>query len=129
MQVVMSWRGEAGGIAAAKENHSVIMTPGSHVYLDHAQTKNTDSVTIGGFLPLDKVYSYEPVPKELNEQQAKFVMGAQGNVWTEYMGFPSKVEYMIFPRLSALSEVLWSPKEARNFPVLSNKNGDHGTTI
>ncbi|MFL5810550.1 MAG: family 20 glycosylhydrolase, partial [Flavisolibacter sp.] len=113
--VVMSWRGEQGGIDAAKQNHQVIMTPGNYVYLDHSQTKNEDSITIGGYTSLEKVYSYEPVPKELSDSQAKFVMGAQGNVWTEYMKYPSKVEYMIFPRLSALSEVLWTPKEQRNW--------------
>ena len=121
--IVMSWRGEAGGIAAAKENHQVIMTPGSHVYLDHAPTEDMDSVTIGGLLTTETVYSYEPIPKELNEQQAKYVLGAQGNVWTEYMAYPSKVEYMIFPRLSALSEVLWSPKESRNWPAFQSKMG------
>lgn len=119
--IVMSWRGEEGGIAAAKENHQVIMTPGSHVYLDHSQTKNEKEVTIGNYLPLEKVYSYEPIPKELNEQQAKFVLGAQGNVWTEYMANPAKVEYMIFPRLSALSEVLWSPKENKNWTEFQTK--------
>lgn len=119
--IVMSWQGEAGGIAAAKENHQVIMTPGSHVYLDHSQTKEEKEVTIGGFLPLEKVYSYEPIPKELNAQQAKYVLGAQGNVWTEYMANPAKVEYMIFPRLSALSEVLWSPKESKNWTEFQTK--------
>ena len=119
--IVMSWRGEAGGIAAAKENHQVIMTPGSHVYLDHSQTKNEKEVTIGGFTSLEKIYSYEPIPKELNAQQAKYVLGAQGNVWTEYMENPAKVEYMIFPRLSALSEVLWSPKENKNWPAFQTK--------
>ncbi|SHM41452.1 beta-N-acetylhexosaminidase [Flavobacterium saccharophilum] len=119
--IVMSWRGEEGGIAAAKENHQVIMTPGSHVYLDHSQTKNEKEVTIGGYLPIETVYAYEPIPKELNEQQAKFVLGAQGNVWTEYMANPAKVEYMIFPRLSALSEVLWSPKENKNWTEFQTK--------
>jgi hexosaminidase len=119
--VVMSWRGEEGGIAAAKENHQVIMTPGSHVYLDHSQTKNEKEVTIGGYLPIETVYSYEPVPKELNEEQAKYVLGAQGNVWTEYMANPAKVEYMIFPRLSALSEVLWSSKENKNWSTFQTK--------
>ncbi|MFC5683111.1 beta-N-acetylhexosaminidase [Flavobacterium sp. MAHUQ-51] len=119
--IVMSWRGESGGIAAAKENHQVIMTPGSHVYLDHSQTKNEKEVTIGGFTSLEKIYSYEPIPKELNKQEAKYVMGAQGNVWTEYMVNPAKVEYMIFPRLSALSEVLWSPKESKSWPVFETK--------
>ncbi|MBY0479237.1 MAG: beta-N-acetylhexosaminidase [Chitinophagaceae bacterium] len=112
---VMSWRGEAGGIAAAKENHYVIMTPGSHVYFDHKQAANEDSVTIGGFTTIQKVYSYEPVPKELPETQTKFVRGAQANVWTEYMNNTSKIEYMIFPRMAALSEVLWSSKENRNW--------------
>ena len=113
--IVMSWRGEEGGIAAARQNHQVIMTPGSHVYLDHTQSQDEDSVTIGGFTPLEKTYAYEPVPAALNAAQAKYVMGAQGNVWTEYMRYPSKVEYMIFPRLAALSEVLWSPKEKRSW--------------
>ena len=112
---VMSWRGEEGGIAAAKQNHEVIMTPGTYCYLDHSQSKNEDSVTIGGYLPLEKVYGYEPVPAALNAAQAKNVLGAQGNVWTEYMKNSSKVEYMIFPRMIALAEVLWSPKEKRNW--------------
>lgn len=112
---IMSWRGEQGGIDAANQNHKVIMTPGQYVYFDHSQTKNEDSVTIGGYTPVEKVYDYEPVPKELPADKAKFVEGAQGNVWTEYMAYPSKVEYMIFPRMSALSEVLWSPKQNRNW--------------
>jgi len=117
---VMSWRGEEGGIAAAKQNHDVIMTPGKYVYFDHAQLKNSDSVTIGGFLPVDTVYNYEPVPKELTTEEAKYVLGAQANVWTEYMKYPSKVEYMIFPRMSALSEVLWSPKGTKNWDEFSS---------
>lgn len=112
---VMSWRGEAGGIEAAKQNHNVIMTPGGWCYFDHSQNKPEDSVTIGGYTPVDKVYNYEPVPKELTGDKAKYVLGAQANVWTEYMKNTSKIEYMIFPRLSALSEVLWSPKEQRNW--------------
>ena len=113
--VVMSWRGEAGGIEAAKQKHQVIMTPTTYVYLDYSQSENEDSVVIGGNLPVEKVYSYDPVPKELNEEQAKYIMGAQANVWSEYMNNPRKVEYMIFPRLSAVSEVLWSPKEKKNW--------------
>src|SRR5436309_982798 len=113
--VVMSWRGEKGGIDAANDNHKVIMTPGEYVYLDHSQSKNEDSLTIGGYTPIEKVYAYEPVPKGLDSTKAMFVQGAQGNVWTEYMAYPSKVEYMIFPRMSALSEALWSPKENRNW--------------
>jgi hexosaminidase len=114
--VVMSWRGEQGGIAAAKEKHNVIMTPGSHVYFDHAQSRNEDSVTIGSFLPLEKVYSYEPIPAALNATEGKYVLGAQANMWTEYMKNTRKVEYMLFPRLAALSEVLWTPKEKKSWP-------------
>lgn len=112
---VMSWRGEAGGIAAAKEHHYVMMTPGSHVYFDHKQTSNEDSVTIGGYTTVQKVYSYEPVPKELTGDAVKYVRGAQANLWTEYISNTNKVEYMLFPRISALSEVLWSSKENRNW--------------
>ena len=113
---VMSWRGEAGGIEAAKQKHNVIMTPTTYVYFDYSQTKNEDSLVIGGFLPLEKVYNYEPYPKELTEEQAKYITGVQANLWTEYIKYPSKVEYMIFPRASALSEVQWSPKEKKNWP-------------
>ena len=112
---VMSWRGEQGGIDAAKQKHDVIMTPGNPVYFDHTQSLNEDSITIGGYNPIEKVYAYEPIPKELNEQEGKYVLGAQANVWSEYMKNSNKVEYMILPRLAALSEVLWSPKEKRNW--------------
>ncbi|HVU96745.1 MAG TPA: family 20 glycosylhydrolase [Puia sp.] len=107
---VMSWRGEKGGIEAAKQHHNVIMTPGTYVYFDHAQTHNDDSLTIGGYLPLETVYKYEPIPAGLTDEEAKYIQGAQANMWSEYMANPRKVEYMLFPRLSALSEVLWSPK-------------------
>ena len=121
---VMSWRGEDGGIAAAQQHHNVIMTPTTYCYFDYSQTKNDDSLTIGGFLPLDKVYNYEPIPKELKESEAHYILGAQANVWTEYMANPQKVEYMIFPRMSALSEVLWSPKESRNFDQFTSELPD-----
>src|SRR5688572_2207133 len=111
----MSWRGEQGGIEAARQKHEVIMTPTTYVYLDYSQTDNEDSIVIGGYLPLEKVYSYEPIPAELNEVQSKYVLGAQANVWSEYMSNPRKVEYMIFPRLTALSEVFWSQKEKKNW--------------
>ncbi|HJW17215.1 MAG TPA: family 20 glycosylhydrolase, partial [Flavisolibacter sp.] len=112
---VMSWRGEKGGIEAAKQKHNVIMTPGEYVYFDHSQTRNEDSVTIGGYTPLETVYKYEPIHVELNSADSAYVKGAQANVWTEYIHYPSKVEYMIFPRMSALSEVLWSPKLFRSW--------------
>ncbi len=113
--VVMSWRGEAGGIEAAKQKHPVIMTPGNPVYFDHTQSKNEDSVTIGGYNPIENVYAYEPIPKELNAEQGKYILGAQANMWAEYMEYPSKVEYMLFPRITALSEVLWSPAAKRDW--------------
>jgi hexosaminidase len=112
---VMSWRGEEGGIEAAKQKHNVIMTPGGWMYFDHSQSSNEDSVTIGGFTPLEKVYGYEPIPAALNAEQAKYILGAQANVWREYITNDKKTEYSIFPRMSALSEVLWSPKSKRNW--------------
>jgi hexosaminidase len=113
--VVMSWRGEKGGIEAARQNHQVIMTPQRPVYFDHTQTKNEDSVVIGGFNPLEAVYGYEPVPRELAADKMNYIVGAQANLWTEYVKYPSKAEYMVFPRMSALAEVLWSPKESRSW--------------
>jgi hexosaminidase len=112
---VMSWRGEAGGIAAAKQKHFVIMTPGKPVYFDHSQSKNEDSLTIGGYNSVEAVYAYDPVPKELTADEQQYVRGAQANVWTEYMNNTKKVEYMIFPRMAALSEVLWSKKENKSW--------------
>src|SRR5450432_763632 len=117
----MSWRGEKGGIEAAKQNHDVIMTPTTYVYFDYSQTKKEDSITIGGFLPLDKVYNYEPIPAELTEAEGKHVLGGQANLWSEYVTKPEKVEYMIFPRLSALSEVLWSPKAKKSYSAFEKK--------
>lgn len=113
--VVMSWRGEQGGIDAAKQNHDVIMTPGNPVYFDHSQSENEDSVTIGGYNPIEKVYAYEPIPAALTEEQGKHVLGAQANMWTEYMDNTRKVEYMLFPRIAALSEVLWSSKGSKDW--------------
>ncbi len=113
---VMSWRGEKGGIEAAKQKHNVIMTPNSYVYFDYAQNKQEDSLVIGGYLTVQKVYNYEPVPAALAAEDTRYILGAQANVWSEYMKTPAKVEYMVFPRMSALSEVLWSRKESRNWP-------------
>lgn len=113
---VMSWRGEAGGIEAARIKHDVIMTPNGTNYFDHYQAaRATEPVAIGGYTPLEDVYHYEPIPEELNEEEALYILGAQGNVWTEYMHSGSKVEYMAFPRVIALSEVLWSPEEHRDW--------------
>ena len=114
--VVMSWRGEKGGISAAKENHKVIMTPEAKLYFNHAQFLKEDSLTAAKFLPLATVYDYDPIPTELTELQQKYIWGAQGNLWSEYITNPGKVEYMLFPRLDALSEILWSPKANKNYP-------------
>lgn len=112
---VMSWRGEQGGIAAAKQKHVVIMTPTSGVYFDYTQTKHEDSVTIGGYLTVQKVYAYEPIPKELTKEEEQYIIGAQANLWTEYIANTKKLEYMLFPRMTALSEVLWSGKEQKDW--------------
>src|SRR5208283_4617372 len=96
-----------------------IMTPGSYVYFDHAQLKKEDSLTIGGYLPLQTVYNYEPVPKDLVGNAQSYVLGAQANLCTEYIANEAKAEYMLFPRFSALSEVLWSPKNQRNWEDFS----------
>ncbi len=113
---VMSWRGTKAAVEAAKQNHYVILTPTSHSYFDYYQSENeNEPIAIGGFLPLEKVYSFNPIPKELNKEESKYVLGAQGNVWTEYMPTSHQVEYMAFPRAIALSEVLWSSKENRNY--------------
>lgn len=113
---VMSWRGEEGGIAAARQLHNVVMTPGEYCYLDHYQADPANEpLAIGGYLPLKKVYGYEPVPSVLSDLEAKYILGAQGNVWTEYMKTPGQVEYMVFPRAAALAEVTWSPKGQRDF--------------
>ncbi|MES2419621.1 MAG: family 20 glycosylhydrolase [Bacteroidota bacterium] len=117
---VMSWRGESGGIEAAKQNHDVIMSPSpAGLYFDHKQSTSPDEpLTIGGLAPFTKVYGYDPVPKVLSEAQQKYVIGVQANMWTEYIETPAKVEYMLLPRIYALSEVAWSPvarKDLKNF--------------
>lgn len=106
---VMSWRGITGGIDAANQNHYVIMTPGKPCYFDHYQSadKQNEPIAIGGFNPIDSVYYFNPMPKTLGLDKQKFILGAQANVWTEYMVNEKAVEYMTLPRASALSEALW----------------------
>jgi hexosaminidase len=113
---VMSWRGTEGGIAAAKEKHFVVMTPGSHCYFDHYQGEpKNEPIAIGGYTNVEKVYAFNPVPKELTPEEAAFILGAQANVWTEYMNTPEHVEYMIMPRMAALSEVLWGTSDTAKY--------------
>jgi len=122
---VMSWRGIDGGIAAAKAKHFAVMSPGTHCYFDHYQGLNGEPKAIGGFTTLEKVYSYEPVPEALNEEESKYIMGAQANVWTEYIEKTDHVEYMLLPRMLALSEVVWSPKKLRNYSDFSKRIEKH----
>jgi len=113
---IMSWRGIKGGIEAAKAKHDVIMTPTDFCYFDYGQGDPAfEPLNIGGYLPLEKVYSYDPIPKELSPDEHKYILGAQANIWTEYLETPAAVEYMAFPRILALAEVAWSPLEAKNF--------------
>lgn len=114
--VVMSWRGEKGGIEAAKANHEVIMTPTDYCYFDYGQgDPKFEPLNIGGYVPLEKVYSYNPMPKELAPDQQKFILGAQANLWTEYLKTPERVEYMAFPRMLALAEVVWTAPEQKSY--------------
>lgn len=113
---VMSWQGEEGGIAAAQANHDVIMTPIQSLYFWWYQgDKKTEPLAAGGFISLEKVYRYDPVPSVLTPEQGKHILGAQACAWAEYMESPAKVEYMVFPRISALAEIVWSPKEGKNW--------------
>lgn len=113
---VMSWRGEEGGIAAVTSGHHAIMTPGAYCYLDSYQdAPYSQPEAIGGYLPLKKVYAYDPVPASLTAEQAKLVYGVQGNLWVEYIPTPEHVEYMIYPRMLALAEVAWSAPERKSW--------------
>ena len=113
---VMSWRGEEGGIKAVKAGNQAIMTPGKYCYLDAFQdAPNTQPMAIGGYLTLEKVYSFEPVPDSLSTKEAKLILGVQGNVWTEHIPTPEHYEYMIYPRILALAEIGWSPSEVKKW--------------
>ncbi len=123
---VMSWRGVEGGIAAAKQGHDAIMTPGDYCYFDHYQANpETEPKAIGGFLTLKKVYSYEPIPEELTAEEQKHILGAQGNLWTEFIPSVKQAEYMALPRMIALSEVDWSPKAVRDFKEFRTRLNVH----
>ena len=113
---VMSWRGMEGGITAAKSGHDVIMAPIQYTYFWWNQGDSTkEPLSAGGYLPMEKVYSFEPIDSSLSAYEAKYVLGAHGSAWAEYMESEAKVEYMVFPRMSALAEVVWSPRELRNW--------------
>lgn len=119
---VMSWRGIQGGIEAAKQGHDVVMTPGTPCYFDHYQgPMDQEPLAIGGYNPLSKVYGFNPVPEELDAEAAKHILGGQANLWTEYVPNLKHAEYMTFPRIGALAEALWSPKETRNWEDFSRR--------
>jgi len=114
---VMCWRGEQGGIEAARMGHDVVMTPTSHTYFDYYQSSDREKEprAIGGFLPLDQVYRFEPIPANLGAEESRHIMGAQFQLWTEFVPNPKQAEYMAYPRACALSEAVWSPAANRSF--------------
>lgn len=120
---IMSWRGVEPGLKAAKQGHDVIMTPSSHVYFDHYQTKDTkhEPDAIGGCSPVEKVYSYEPLPDTLSAEAKSRIKGVQANLWTEYIPFTTQAEYMVLPRMAALAEVQWTPVAKKNFDDFSKR--------
>lgn len=124
--IVMSWRGTKGGIEAARAGHQVIMSPGSHCYFDHYQADpRHEPLAIGGYTPLAKVYRFDPLPQELSKDEAQFVLGGQANLWTEYIPTPEHAEYMLFPRITALAEVLWSAPKRKNWPEFKRRAAVH----
>ncbi len=123
---VMSWRGTDGGIAAAKQGHDVIMTPTDYCYLDYYQSQDpNEPLAIGGYLPLDKVYSYNPDPTDLTPEEHKHILGVQCNLWTEYIPDLSKLEYMAYPRACAIAEIAWSPQASRNYDDFVGRLSQH----
>jgi len=127
---VMSWRGMAGGIEAAQEGHDVIMTPTSHLYFDFYQGDSLqEPLAIAGNTPLEKVYDFEPIPPQLDATQALHVLGAQANLWTEYILTTEYAEYMLLPRLLALSEVVWSPVALRDWDGFTRRLPGHLTRL
>lgn len=120
---IMSWRGVEPGLKAAKQGHDVIMTPSSHVYFDHYQVKETkhEPDAIGGCSPVEKVYSYEPLPETLDAEAKNRIKGVQANLWTEYIPFTTQAEYMVLPRMAALAEVQWTPAGQKNFDNFSKR--------
>ena len=121
---VMSWRGTAGGIAAARQGRDVVMCPQEDMYFDHYQADpEQEPLAIGGLTPIEDTYRYEPIPQELSAEEAKHVIGAQGCVWTEYMPTPERVEYMAYPRALALAELAWSPREERDLDSFKTRLG------
>lgn len=124
---VMGWRGDDGGIAAARMGHDVVMTPNHSTYFDYYQSSHVEQepLAIGGCIPLEHVYRFNPIPKQLTEEQGKHVLGTQAQFWSEYIPTFAQLQYMAFPRLCALSEVAWSPQEQRNFADFRSRLVEH----
>jgi hexosaminidase len=123
---VMSWRGTEGGIAAAKMEHDVVMSPNNECYFDHYQAEpENEPLAIGGYTDLKDVYNYEPIPSELNPEESKHILGAQANIWTEYIATEDHLEYMVLPRMCALSEVVWLNPENKNYKSFYNNLHKH----
>lgn len=114
---LMSWIGESGGIEAAHQHHDVIMTPNTYLYFDYYQSKKVEDepLAIGGYLPIEKTYNYEPMPKELTEEEQQYIKGVQANLWTEYIPVFSQVQYMVLPRLGAAAEVQWTDSSKKDY--------------
>ena len=124
--VVMSWRGEAGGITAARAGHDVVMAPTSHTYFDYYQgPADTEPKAIGGFIPVEKVYEYEPIPPPLDADQARHILGGQAQLWGEFIDNQRHRLYMTYPRAAALSEVLWSPRQVRRYESFRPRLAEH----
>ncbi|MDR6785227.1 hexosaminidase [Pedobacter africanus] len=120
--LVMSWRGTSGGVTAAKKHHDVVMTPTTYLYLDYYQgSPELEPLTIDGFNTLERVYNFEPIPAALNADEVKYIKGIQGNIWTEFIPDFHHLQYMAFPRLSALAEVAWSTPEKKNWEKFKQK--------
>ena len=115
--IVHSWRGMEGGIKAANTGHEVIMSPTSHTYFDYYQSKdkNNEPLAIGGYLPIEKVYEFEPIPEKINDNKKHLILGGQANLWTEYITTTDQIEYMLLPRICALSEAIWSLPNKKNY--------------
>jgi hexosaminidase len=123
--VVMSWRGEEGGIEAAEQNHYVVMTPNPVCYFDHYQSNNYEPLAIGGLTTMEEIYNWSVIPSGLDAEKHNFVLGAQANLWTEYIPNPEHLEYMAYPRLCALSEKVWTKKENQNFEDFTARMATH----
>jgi hexosaminidase len=124
---VMSWRGVAGGVTAARAEHNVVMAPTTHTYFDYYQSSDREAepLAIGGLLPLETVYQFDPIPSELSAAASRHILGAQGQIWTEYIKGPKQVEYMAFPRLSALAEAMWTPPARKSFSDFTARLATH----